>query len=395
MKLLQMTVEGLPLFKNTLTINFFALQRVSVNETESLSSISSKLYINCVNAFVGINASGKTSVLNTILFAINLLQNNPINHISNRFILGDSPKVIFKLIFSTRDGEICQLETHIISKKDNLGNISYSIAAETIKKKNISKSISKKQLLNFSDITPFIDRNIDMREYNFLPDDVSIIIAFNKSTKDIINVIEMLFLTDRNLIPYMQIQFPSEILEFLDPSIEKISITGDNPEKDSFHIEFKNKKEVIVQKQSELSKYLSSGTIKGITMFMAIISVLIDGGYLVVDELENHFNKEIVATVMRFFMDPKTNPKGAVLIYSTHYPELLDEHKRNDSIFITKNIDGIIIENLSESLKRNDIKKSDAFQSGYLDGTAPSYNSYIKLKNYIKTIVGAPDDKSM
>lgn len=129
-------------------------------------------------------------------------------------------------------------------------------------------------------------------------------------------------------------------------------------------------------------------------MFMAIISVLIDGGYLVVDELENHFNKEIVATVMRFFMDPKTNPKGAVLIYSTHYPELLDEHKRNDSIFITKNIDGITIENLSESLKRNDIKKSDAFQSGYLYGTTPSYNSYIKLKNYIKTILGENSDKS-
>ena len=123
-------------------------------------------------------------------------------------------------------------------------------------------------------------------------------------------------------------------------------------------------------------------------MFMAIISVLMDGGYLIVDELENHFNKEIVSTVMRFFMDSKTNPNGAVLIYSTHYPELLDEHKRNDSIFITKNTAGIIIENLSESLKRNDIKKSDAFQSGYLDGTAPSYNSYIKLKNYIKYVIG-------
>lgn len=390
-----MTVDGLPLFKNTLEINFFALQRVSSNEVESLYSISPNLYINCVNAFVGINASGKTSILNTILFAINLLQNQPINHISNRFILGESSNVLFKLIFSTREGELYQLETHIISKKDNLGNITYSIESETIKKKKISKSANKKQLLNFSEIEPYLNRNTDLGERNFLPDDVSIIIAYNKTSKDIIDVMEMLFLTDINLIPYMQIQFPSEILEFLDPSIERINITGDNPEKDSFHIQFKNKKEVIVQKQSDLSKYLSSGTIKGITMFMAIISVLIDGGYLVVDELENHFNKEIVATVMRFFMDPKTNPKGAVLIYSTHYPELLDEHKRNDSIFITKNIDGITIENLSESLKRNDIKKSDAFQSGYLDGTAPSYNSYIKLKNYIKTILGENIDKSM
>lgn len=383
-----MTVDGLPLFKDTLKIDFWAMQRVSSSETDSLFSISPNLYINCVNAFVGINASGKTSVLNTIIFAINLLQNEPINHISTKFILGESPEIVFKLVFSTKTKKICLLETHIVSTKDNLGNIVYSISYETLKEKSILKSSNKKQILDFSNVIPFLDRNTNINEQNFLADDMSIIIAYNKNSQDVIEAIEMLFLTDINIIPYAHIQFPSEILEFLDSSIARINITGDNPEKDSFHIVFKNGKEFIVQKQSDLSRYLSSGTIKGITMFMAIISVLMDGGYLVVDELENHFNKEIVATVMRFFMDPKINQKGAVLIYSTHYPELLDEHKRNDSIFITKNTDGIIIENLSESLKRNDIKKSDAFQSGYLDGTAPSYNSYIKLKNYIKSFMG-------
>lgn len=33
--------------------------------------------------------------------------------------------------------------------------------------------------------------------------------------------------------------------------------------------------------------------------------VLKDGGYLIVDEIENHFNKEIVSTLIRFFMDGK------------------------------------------------------------------------------------------
>ena len=125
------------------------------------------------------------------------------------------------------------------------------------------------------------------------------------------------------------------------------------------------------------------------------MAVLAKGGYYVIDELENHFNKEIVATIIRIFMDPKMNPKGAVLIYSSHYPELLDEHNRNDSIFITKKTDGIYVENLSASLQRNDIKKSDAFQSGYLEGTAPAYNSYIKLKNYIKKFVGEYNDKTL
>ena len=37
--------------------------------------------------------------------------------------------------------------------------------------------------------------------------------------------------------------------------------------------------------------------------------VLKDGGYLIVDEIENHFNKEIVSTLIRFFMDGKINEK--------------------------------------------------------------------------------------
>lgn len=107
----------------------------------------------------------------------------------------------------------------------------------------------------------------------------------------------------------------------------------------------------------ELEKYLSSGTIKGINLFINAMMVLDKGGYLIIDELENHFNKELAATLVRFFMNHKVNKKGAVILLSTHYPELLDEFERNDNIYITRNNDGISVENLSNILKRNDIKK--------------------------------------
>ena len=105
------------------------------------------------------------------------------------------------------------------------------------------------------------------------------------------------------------------------------------------------------------------------------------------DEIENHFNKEIVVTLMRFFMDKKLNKNGGILIFSTHYPELLDEFERNDGIFVTKNQNGIIAENLSKILKRNDIKKSDAYQSGFLEGTTPMYNAYMRLKKKITSVL--------
>ena len=83
---------------------------------------------------------------------------------------------------------------------------------------------------------------------------------------------------------------------------------------------------------------------------------------------------------MRFYMDKKVNPNGAVLIFSTHYSELLDEFERNDNVYIVRNRNGISAENLSTILKRNDIKKSEAYQSGFLEGTVPMYDAYMDLK---------------
>jgi len=143
------------------------------------------------------------------------------------------------------------------------------------------------------------------------------------------------------------------------------------------------KKEILLYNSYELNNYLSSGTIKGINVFINAMLVFEYGGYLIIDEVENHFNKEIVSTLVRFFMNKKINYRGATIVFSTHYPELLDEFERNDNIYIVRNSGGINIENLSKILKRNDIKKSEAYQSGYLQGTVPAYEAYINLKNAI------------
>jgi AAA15 family ATPase/GTPase len=110
---------------------------------------------------------------------------------------------------------------------------------------------------------------------------------------------------------------------------------------------------------------------------------LLKGGYIIIDEIENHFNKEIVATLIRFFMDARVNKLGATLIYSTHYVELLDELERNDDIYVIRNNDGITIQKLHHILKRKDIKKSDVFQSGMLEGTTPSYEASMRLKKVL------------
>ena len=176
------------------------------------------------------------------------------------------------------------------------------------------------------------------------------------------------------------------MIAFLDPTVEQLSFEAQNG-KELIHLKFKNQNEILLNNSRELENYLSSGTIKGIIVFTKAMEVLRQGGYMVVDEIENHFNKEIVATLMRFFMDGKLNKHGAVLIFSTHYPELLDEYDRNDSIYITRNKDGIELQSLTEKLNRNDIKRSDAYQSGLLEGTTPAYEAFMQLKNSISAYV--------
>lgn len=48
--------------------------------------------MNSATGFIGINASGKTSVLKVILLALDIINNEPINHIETRDILGDAKR---------------------------------------------------------------------------------------------------------------------------------------------------------------------------------------------------------------------------------------------------------------------------------------------------------------
>lgn len=375
MKILRITVNGLHLFKKELDLLFYTQQRVNEYDQEKLYKIEPNYYLHTACAFIGINASGKTSVLKVINLALNILRNEPINHVESRNILGACERATFKICFLDKKSNVYCLKTVITSKKAKAGKYVYSIIEEKLWEKPISRVKSKKYLTDFTAISPIAVRNT---EEAYLPDDVSFIIAHNKKTNDRIDVFSLLSYTNINVLPFTD-DIPLEVITFLDPTIEKLCFEKIE-DKALIHLKFKGEDELILNNAVELEQYLSSGTIKGIITFSMVKEVLISGGYLLIDELENHFNKEIVVTLMRFFMDSTLNKSGSTLIFTTHYSELLDEYDRNDAIYIVRNRNGITAENLSYILKRNDIKKSDAYQSGFLEGTTPAYEAYLRLK---------------
>ncbi|WP_121628250.1 AAA family ATPase [Poseidonibacter antarcticus] len=381
MKILKIKANGLKLFPKNLEIDFTTTQRVRNDKSEMLHKISPQIYQNNAIAFVGINASGKTTTLKVISFIIQMLNNEPINKIENNSILNGlrgKDKIIFDIYFSIFSDSIYKLETTIIKSEfsDEIED-KFVIESEQLWRKDIKSIKTKKNIFNFTDLIPIQLRKGD-EEY--LPDDVSIIISLNKKNNIKINFEDLINWTNINLVRMFG-EFPHELITFLDSSIEYLKSNIIKEGKDvEIKLKFKNKEEILMNSPVELQKYLSSGTIKGINVFINAMFVLAKGGYLIIDEIENHFNKELAVTLVRFFMNHKVNRKGAVILLSTHYPELLDEFERNDNIYITRNNGGISVENLSNILKRNDIKKSELYQSGYLQGTVPAYESFIEFK---------------
>lgn len=384
MKLLKIVINGLPHFKNELDIDFVALQRVDDYDKERLCNVFSNIYVNKAISFVGINASGKTTILKAISFVMKMLNNESLNNIKSKTILDDlddNQQVIITTYFY--DGhDVNKLETSIVKEISDVdGSEKLIIKDEKLWSKDGAKIKTKKSLFDFAEV--------DLREKRdkneqYLMEDVSIIVAENKKKNMSLFISDMLEWTDHNILNVLG-RFPKELLTFLDPSIEYLECSFKEKKVD-IRLKFYGKEEIIINSPRILENYLSSGTIKGLGVFMSATFSFIEGGYLIIDEIENHFNREIVATLIRFFLDEKVNKNGATILFSTHYSELLDEFDRNDSIYIVRNKEGIGVENLSNILKRNDIKKSEVYDSGYLGGTVPSYEAYMALKKVLSSV---------
>ena len=385
MRLLKIFIQDMPRFKGNIDIDFITKQRVAEDDQEKLfntfSNNYTSIYTNQAISFIGLNASGKTTILKAISFVINLLNNEALNNIKSKEILNDlsdNEKVKITSFFYN-DNSVYKLETHIEKRVNQVDNESkLIITEERLWEKDATKVKTKKSLFEFNDSDIRIERN---EKEQFL---LSVMIAINKEKQSNFPLRDMLMWTNHNMLNILG-KFPKELLTFLDPSIEYFKCDIRKKPAD-IRLKFYESEEIILNNPSEIEKYLSSGTIKGINVFMNALLCFMEGGYLIVDELENHFNEEIVTTLVRFFMNPNVNRNGATLIYSTHYSELLDEYDRNDCIYIVRNRGGIYTENLSLILKRNDIKKSEAYESGYLEGTVPIYESYMALKKVLSSV---------
>lgn len=134
----------------------------------------------------------------------------------------------------------------------------------------------------------------------------------------------------------------------------------------SNHPLFENGKKIL--ETSLLFNEESLGTKKLLTVGGLILSVLKNGGVIVIDELDKSLHPHLTRLLISLFHSEKNNPKNAQLIFATHDSSLLDrEIFRRDQIYFTdKEYEGNTILYKLSDIKG--VRDNIPFDKWYLSG---------------------------
>ena len=393
--MLRSEIDGLALFKDK-KIVFDLVAEKNVTEEDVLNGNVTRIdgMIDKLNtiAVVGSNATGKTTQLKLIKMMLSVFlsldslddfqnladQFEDTFHFTNYFY---SEKTLYKVASAV--------------KKTTIGDFAFT--EETVYSKKVYPSHKKSDLFLF-DTTKKGQKELFKRSSlpsdvrAFLRDDDTIFSTVvrqltNNQLQDII--IDEIEMTNKNKLTTKD-TIPVEYIKYFDPSIAAIRILSKDVPNEKMNVEvtFKNDSSIQVP-LIELSNYLSSGTIKGINLFIDIEKTLKNGGYLIIDEIENHLHKSIIMNIIQMFANT-LNQNGATLLFSTHYSEIIDMVPRTDMVYVATKEDNLIqLKKMSQVLgdeDRNDKKKSEVLLSGKLDNT-PTYKDLKRVRSRIRSVV--------
>lgn len=400
-KLTGFTISGHSLFEDN---TYFGINAVGQNtklNKKKIVQFNPFLKLNRTIAIVGINATGKSTLMDIFsglynFYIMNLsidqtslngaLRGDDTINIVAQFATSGQTRYEVRTCFSKEfiNGTLDEDEQPV-TKNYSGKSTNWVVTSEQVYQ-SILKPLSSKQYFSFSEKDLIMTRNdLKENERKLLSNKDSIFRAVDKplTWSPVFTTVP---LTDQNVVKTFSDQTPNELLQYLDKSIEYLKYEKNSEGKTTGYVlKFKDAKDpVTVLKFSDISRYLSSGTVKGITLFFEVISALRSGATLFVDEIELHINKQIVRDFINFFGDPEVNKQGATLVYSTHYVELIDDLSRKDEVYLLTRDNKTKVQRLSDIPNvRTELKKSEFFYNNNVKGTSPSYNRMMSLRQSI------------
>lgn len=401
MRLLKLRVDGLTLFKNKrLELDFIATDRVSRDEEGNVSDVTqlaggSAVYTQNVMGIVGVNAAGKTTVLNLVRFVLGYMSGN---YVMRQFATGATlmGKLEDRMTISCafyEKGSYYLIESQLkaaAKRGDSTRMVEGSLVAPLVFEDEwlwaCPARMSRKAILDIdqlkSDSTLLLKRNggagdehvLNDAQRTFLGDDMSIVSI----------------ITGRKSVPveYPErslplVSLPTPVVQAFDSSVEYLNWNNENQ---VFHLKFKNEDAERVVNAAVATAMLSNGTVVGAELVDRAIGALKSGGYLIVDEIETGLNRSLVGTIIELFASPVTNPHGATLLFSTHYSELLDVLRRKDNVIVLVRNESFETEVIkySDRIVRIENKKSDVIINNVIKGSMPKYPDVRAMRRYVR-----------
>ncbi|MGN0262623.1 MAG: ATP/GTP-binding protein [Eggerthellaceae bacterium] len=389
MKLLKVYFDHLAMFEGGIfDIDLFASDRVSASD-ESTFGLERHLHTNNIVALAGINASGKTTALNLLELACRITDGSPArgSGLPSTLPTAINGSSVFKCV-AWHDGSVylikSVLEANWGENDDPALHFSdetvYSLPAKALKKGILESWDSIEALAS-----PICARAQTPDSWMMLTSpDVSIAAAV--FAKDFGQRVRTISVRDREFRLTEQFDGLDDVLRVFDPNIEHLEV---NDSGRAFGLTFSGRNPLTLS-EAGLTEVLSSGTVRGLGLVQRAMRALRSGGYLLVDEIENHLNRQLVDVVLDLFAATETNPKGATLVFTTHYPQLLDHVHRKDNVYflVRENENGTHAVKYCNRVKRIENKKSEVFVSNFIKGTAPRYSDVRTLKELVAKEVG-------
>lgn len=166
-----------------------------------------------------------------------------------------------------------------------------------------------------------------------------------------------------------QIKIEDDVLNSLPDEVKKVleSRSLDKPQVLTSHRKYNEKGEHAGFVHLNLSSEESLGTQKYFAVAGYILEALLQGGIILIDELDARFHSHLASSIVQFFNSVKDNPMNAQLIFSTHNTNLLSEGllRRDQVYFVEKDDFGSSkLFTIMDKGRRNDA----SFEKEYLAG---------------------------
>lgn len=391
---------------NKVELNFIAGPKKK-EKKETVIEIEPNINVNKVIGIIGPNASGKSSIIHSLLeLRIFLAQyqivetakekkdEKMLKYMSNRFLpernlenLNEDSEITLEMYIP--NGEIPGYYTYsLIYNNDRLNEKLFYRKKYKSKKQQLIEDFNTDTKRSDIGYKCFYKDSI-IKDYETVGK--QLVNKFNETIK-YYNTFYQYYLGDSiyqigvNDVDYINMQETIEfikknedviakLLKIVDPKITGVSF--ENDEDGDEIIKFRTNKNVKLNIWD-----ISTGTRRILQLVITIIKTIKNNGVMLCDEIETALHKELVQLIIQLYLK---NSNYSQLIFTTHDPEILDksEMRNEQKYYLNNSNEKVQIKKISEINSRSDYSFSKNYYTDKRFMPQPNKEEINKFCNYI------------